>query len=479
MDRAQAGPNPSASSTVVDHSTTSATSDLYRAAIGPVNTDYYDRIFAHFEARDRAGISWNLAAALITVQWMAFRQLWGAALAYVGAVVTAIVLLFGIGRLVFHFSPTEEWSMAAGCAALMFAIPGLFGNALLHKATRKKMAKALEANTTVAEACDMLRRDASSKMRMVWIALANVLVLGAVVGVTKLIPDADRLPLTSSKMGEARNVTLGQVTNAEVPAARNAASAPASVSASASAPASVPAAASAPAQAVTPVQAPIPVVKASAAAIAASSAAAASSPVATSAPAASSARSASNAIAASPSARAASRPAFAASAAPGNIAQRPPMPGRSALAADLPRSPEVKPQPAVTVPAAVAASVTASTPAKPKALQPKPPVQAQAQAQAQVASKAQAPKVAAAPAVAAVVAPQFMVNVGLFADENNARNAHTQLTDAGLPASQQAVKGPRGRFTRVRVGPYETEAQAQTAADKIQALGLDAMVVKP
>jgi cell division protein FtsN len=110
-------------------------------------------------------------------------------------------------------------------------------------------------------------------------------------------------------------------------------------------------------------------------------------------------------------------------------------------------------------------------------LQPKP--SAQAQAQAQVASKAQAPKVAAASAVAAVVAPQFMVNVGLFADENNARNAHTQLTDAGLPASQQAVKGPRGRFTRVRVGPYETVAQAQTAADKIQALGLDAMVVKP
>lgn len=100
-----------------------------------------------------------------------------------------------------------------------------------------------------------------------------------------------------------------------------------------------------------------------------------------------------------------------------------------------------------------------------------------------VASKVpKLPKLQKAPKASAqeTAAPAtFVVNVGLFADENNARNAHTKLVDAGLPAYQQAVKGPRGRFTRVRVGPFDTEVEAQTAAEKIQALGLDAMVAKP
>lgn len=69
--------------------------------------------------------------------------------------------------------------------------------------------------------------------------------------------------------------------------------------------------------------------------------------------------------------------------------------------------------------------------------------------------------------------------MGLFADENNARNAYTKLIDAGLPAVQQEVRGPRGRFQRVRVGPFESRAEADAAAEKIQALGLEAIVFQP
>ncbi len=69
-----------------------------------------------------------------------------------------------------------------------------------------------------------------------------------------------------------------------------------------------------------------------------------------------------------------------------------------------------------------------------------------------------------------------MVNVGLFAQENNARNALTQLTDAELPASTQTVRTNQGTRTRVRVGPFDTLAEADRAADKIRTMGLDAQV---
>ena len=82
-------PQQLAAPTSLDRSESSSTMDLYRAAIGPVNTAYYEALFTRFEASDRAGPSWNWTAALLTFNWMAFRQLWGAALAYIGALVGA------------------------------------------------------------------------------------------------------------------------------------------------------------------------------------------------------------------------------------------------------------------------------------------------------------------------------------------------------------------------------------------------------
>ena len=69
-----------------------------------------------------------------------------------------------------------------------------------------------------------------------------------------------------------------------------------------------------------------------------------------------------------------------------------------------------------------------------------------------------------------------MINVGLFAQENNVRNARAKLQDAGLPVRTQVVKTAKGPLTRVRVGPYATQAEADAAADKIHPLGLDAVV---
>jgi cell division septation protein DedD len=94
---------------------------------------------------------------------------------------------------------------------------------------------------------------------------------------------------------------------------------------------------------------------------------------------------------------------------------------------------------------------------------------------------AQAPaKPASVPVSATASATgKFMVNVGLFADPNNARNAYTKLQEGGLPALSQAWKSAKGLRTRVRAGPFESQAEADRAAEKIRALRLDAAVVKP
>ena len=111
---------------------------------------------------------------------------------------------------------------------------------------------------------------------------------------------------------------------------------------------------------------------------------------------------------------------------------------------------------------------------------------AAAKAMAQEKSKAPASVVATVSAAVAAPSPvpasaadKFLINVGLFVDANNARNAYAKLRDAGLPALSQEIKSAKGVRTRVRVGPYDSQSEADSAAETIRALHLDAAVVKP
>jgi dTDP-4-dehydrorhamnose 3,5-epimerase len=138
------------------------TTTLYRAVIGPVSNSYYLPIFTRFEAADHAGISWNTAAALSTLNWLAFRRLWGAALAYFGALVAIVLLVFGIGRLVFQLPDALVGALTLGFGVAAFVLPGLFGNAVFHTECRKRMSKALVAHSDVREACAQLTRQAGT-----------------------------------------------------------------------------------------------------------------------------------------------------------------------------------------------------------------------------------------------------------------------------------------------------------------------------
>ena len=82
-------------------------------------------------------------------------------------------------------------------------------------------------------------------------------------------------------------------------------------------------------------------------------------------------------------------------------------------------------------------------------------------------------------ATADKVEKPYFVNVGLFAKPENAAGAHTKLLAAQLPSVTKKLKTSKGLLTRVRVGPFNSQSQAQTAVEKIKALQLDAIIVQP
>ena len=222
------------------------TTTLYRAAIGPVGNGYYLPIFTRFEAADHAGISWNTAAALSTLNWLAFRQLWAAALAYAGSLVALLLLVFGIGRLVFELPDALVSALALGFGLAAFVLPGLFGNAVFHTECRKRMSKALVAHSDIGEARAQLTRQASTRKRAIILAAANVVFAAIAVLAYLQLSALSNLTVMPQGALEAGHIAVGRAVDM-TPAA----SAPVAMPASAPAPptsepASAPAPASAP-----------------------------------------------------------------------------------------------------------------------------------------------------------------------------------------------------------------------------------------
>lgn len=203
--------------TALDHSEENATTSLYRATIGLVNVDYYLPIFTRFEAANGIRPSWNGAASLYTLNWLLFRQLWLAAGVY-GSLVLGVALVW------FLWPEALDLSVLLVLGILSVVVPGIYGNALLHRACRQKMAHALTVNTTLAQACTMLQREASSRRHFIWLALLNGVLLCAALAAYLLWPGAGKLPQSAPKMVEAGQQAAGRVTES-VPAPASAASA--------------------------------------------------------------------------------------------------------------------------------------------------------------------------------------------------------------------------------------------------------------
>jgi cell division septation protein DedD len=159
-----------------------ATTALYRAALGPVNVGRYLSVFARFDEAGRAGPGWNWAAALLTLNWLVFRQLWVAALLYVAAVEGLALLILGLGRGWLATPSLAEWGFLGAIFVLSCVVPGVYGNAWLHADTRRRMTRAVREAKTVREACGALAQRSSSRRRLWALAVINVVLVAGAVG---------------------------------------------------------------------------------------------------------------------------------------------------------------------------------------------------------------------------------------------------------------------------------------------------------
>jgi cell division protein FtsN len=159
----------------------SATTALYRAALGPVHTAHYLAVFERFDEAGRSGPVWNGAAGLLTLNWMVFRQLWRAALLYLVCAGGLAALAVVLGQYFLQWPTGVAWGVLGTLLLLSIVIPGAYGNAILHADIHRRMTHAVSAARTVREACATLEKQASSKRRLWGLVLINVLLaLGAV-----------------------------------------------------------------------------------------------------------------------------------------------------------------------------------------------------------------------------------------------------------------------------------------------------------
>lgn len=168
------------------------------------------------------------------------------------------------------------------------------------------------------------------------------------------------------------------------------------------------------------------------------------------------------------------------------VAQASPPPAEPVAAAPAPARPE--PAPPITA-AAKPAAPPASAPAmmqaadRPARTEPAAPAPEPAAAPApapvtQTPAAATPPRPAPAARKPAPPRPTYVwvVQVGAYAQEDNARKALAQVQSLGLEAGAETFGSQP--LTRVRVGPFTSQAEADRAALRIKSLDLPALVIR-
>ena len=151
-----------------------------------------------------------------------------------------------------------------------------------------------------------------------------------------------------------------------------------------------------------------------------------------------------------------STPRTATKAAPAEIVER---------ADDAGREPGVKAAAAAASTSLRAATASAALAAKPQIAASKPaaarPAEDGARAQALLNGQA-----------ASASTARVVVQVGAYSDADKLREARQKLEKLGLKTYTQVVEVDGAKRTRVRVGPFESRAEADKAAARIKAAGL-------
>lgn len=134
-------------------------------------------------------------------------------------------------------------------------------------------------------------------------------------------------------------------------------------------------------------------------------------------------------------------------------------------------APEAKPEPPKPEPKPQPKPETKPEPPKPEAKKPDAPRPA-ASKPAEAASRAASGAVTTEPK-----AGRFVVQVGAYTDAGTLRDVRAKVEKLGLKTYTQSVDTPAGRRTRVRVGPFETKAEADSASVKLKGAGLPGNVL--
>lgn len=73
--------------------------------------------------------------------------------------------------------------------------------------------------------------------------------------------------------------------------------------------------------------------------------------------------------------------------------------------------------------------------------------------------------------------PRFVVQAGAYSDAGVLREARQKVERLGLKTYTQVIESEGGKRTRVRVGPFATRQEAEAAAARIKAAGLQASIL--
>jgi len=123
-------------------------------------------------------------------------------------------------------------------------------------------------------------------------------------------------------------------------------------------------------------------------------------------------------------------------------------------------------------PITTAASAPASKPANPLPTQERPAGDKPAVA------TARAEPTASRASEVALSSVRYVVQVGAFVDDRPIRETRQKVERLGLKTYTQVIENDAGKRTRVRVGPFDTRAEADAAAKKLKAAGLPADLLK-
>lgn len=395
---------------------TDVTTELYKAVIGPKNQDYYLRRFAKFDAAGKTSPTWHWPAFFSTLNWLIFRKMWGLALWFASLTIIVALAVFGIGKLTLNYSSTTQASLIVLFLLAVFVLPALYANAAYYRFCEKKITQALASDSGVQGASELLARQASSNRRWLVLALLNLLVLALVAGAASIVPDFNLAE-------KNKTFTSSDIKSASVGS-------------------------------VTPATPPAPPPRVTEPALPAENAAAAKDcldcPGATAAP--------TSPDPVSPPGKEAQAGQPEPAAAPS-----PPVPSQAKTGAVT----TAKVEPLAGAPK----SAPAATAAPPRAVAP--PAEASGKAEAGSDEEAQARrKKANQPDM------RYFIQVGAFADESNARNTQSRLEAIGLSAFTQPVEAKEGRLLRIRVGPFNSRAEANRTAAKIRELALPVVLLK-